>query len=63
MARSLVDIQESQVVIRLMNPSDQDVELRAKITAALCHPAEAWNENGLPIANIRSVQVQVQPHA
>ena len=51
----------SQVVVRLMNPSDQDVELRAKTTAALCHPSEAWNENGLPTANIRSVHVQVQP--
>ena len=31
-----------------MNPSDHDMELGAKTTAALCHPIETWNENAMP---------------
>ena len=41
-ARALVDIQHGQVLMRVLNPTECDTDLREGTTAAMCYPAVAF---------------------
>ena len=43
-ARALVDIQHGQVLMRVLNPTECDTDLREGTTAAMYYPAVAFNE-------------------
>ena len=43
-ARALVDIQHGQVLMRVLNPTECDTDLREGTTASMCYPVVAFDE-------------------
>ena len=43
-ARALVDIQHGQVLMRVLNPTECDTDLREGTTAAMCYPAVTFDD-------------------
>ena len=55
-ARALVDIQHGQVLMRVLNPTECDTDLRGGTTAAMCYPAVAFDDTE-DRTYIRTVQI------